>query len=137
MGTFWVQINQSIHLHLLTMPTTQTEDKTQTKMVEVELTWDLQIGVPTRYKCEKQPSNFPTILKEGWDKDLDGTLTFTEKEVNPYGVTTKVLVPVEATTSYEALKKYVHTEYQNSDTDIGSITNLNIWDSENKKFLFD
>ena len=118
MGTFWLQINQFIHLQLLTMPTTQTEDKTETKMVEVELTWDLQIGVPTRYKG-------------------DGTLDFIEKEVNPYGVTTKVLVPVEATTSYEALKKYVNTEYQHSDTDIGSITNLNIWDSENKKFLFD
>ena len=117
MGTFWVQINQSIHLHLLTMPTTQTEDKTETKMVEVELYWSLKIGVPYRYK--------------------DETLHFVEKEVNPYGTSLKVLVPVEATTSLEALKKYVNEQYQHSDTDIGSITNLNIWDSENKKFLFD
>ena len=118
------------------MPTKQTEDKTETQMVEVELTWDLQIGVPTRYKCEK-PSKYSSILEEGWDKDMEGTLNFTEKEVNPYGISTKVLVPVEATTSYEALKKYVNKAYQHSDTDIGVITNLNIWDSKNEKFLFD
>ena len=99
--------------HLVTKPISKTNKimttTTATKMVEIQLTYDLTIGKPIRRE--------------------DGTLGFEEEQVDPYHPAIKVLVPEEATASRQALTDYVRKEYQRSDTDIGYLNYINIWDT--------
>ena len=129
--------NQSIVHTLLkkTMPLT-TDKKTETKLVEVEFCWEQQVGVPMRYECDTKEECERTGLTFGWDKDLEGTLTFKETELNGDMRSIKIKVPVEATTSKTALKDYILEEYRNSDCDIASLNEFNIWDEKQEKFLF-
>lgn len=100
--------------HLVTKPISKTNKimttTTATKMVEIQLTYDLTIGKPIRRE--------------------DGTLGFEEEQVDPYHPAIKVLVPEEATASRAALTEYVRNEYQRSDTDIGCLDYINIWDTD-------
>ena len=83
---------------------------TATKMVEIQLTYALTIGKPIRRK--------------------NGTLGFEEEQVDPYNKAIKVLVPEEATASRQALTDYVRKEYHTSETDIGYLNYINIWDTD-------
>ena len=98
--------------HLVTKPISKTNKimttTTATKMVEIQLTYDLTIGKPIRRE--------------------DGTLGFEEQQVDPYNKAIKVLVPRVATSSRQALTDYVRKEYQRSDTDIGYLNYINIWE---------
>ena len=100
--------------HLVTKPISKTNKimttTTATKMVEIQLTYDLTIGKPIRRE--------------------DGTLGFEEEQVDPYHPAIKVLVPEEATASRAALTEFVRNEYQRSDTDIGCLDYINIWDTD-------
>ena len=99
--------------HLVTEPISKTNKimttATATKMVEIELIYALTIGKPIRRK--------------------NGTLGFEEEQVDPYNKAIKVLVPEEATASRQALTDFVRKEYQRSDTDIGYLNYINIWDT--------
>ena len=82
---------------------------TATKMVEIELSWEATIGVPT-------------VDKE------DGTLTWVEEDLNPYGNCLKVKVPEEAVKSKRDLRRFLQKSAEEHYYDTLSIGNqINIW----------
>jgi len=97
---------------------------TDPNLVEIELDWKMQVSVPTRYGSK---------ASEG----KEGLLTFKEVEVNSNWTTIKCLVPVEVTKSQAALQKYVRDAQIYHDAEFADLSDINIWDRKQEKFLFD
>ena len=94
-------------------------NETETKMVEINLTWDATIGVPTA--------------------DENGNLTWERKWLHPYDTyEIKVKVPEEATKSRSDLIRYLETSAERWDADVLEIDSActNIWNEEKNEFLF-
>tara|TARA_B100001057_G_C22621455_1_gene860712 strand:+ start:645 stop:932 length:288 start_codon:yes stop_codon:yes gene_type:complete len=94
-------------------------NETETKMVEIHLTWNATIGVPIA--------------------DENGNLSWKRQELNPFGTSDfKVKVPEEATKSISQLEDYLMQSAVGMDADIIEFDRnwTNIYD-ENNRVLFD
>jgi len=98
------------------------------QLVEIELSYDASASFPCPYNPDLK--KYPSL------KDEVGTLTFKKKDLNPYGTSIKVKVPVSATTSQEALEKHFHQVFEEMYAEYIEFDNLNIWDENKEEYLF-
>ena len=91
---------------------------TETKMVEINLCWDANIGTPVA--------------------DEKGNLSWERQDLNPYGSFCTVKVPEEATKSKMDLLNYLQKSAERWDADILEFDSrwTNIYDGEKKELLF-
>ena len=98
---------------------------TPKELVEIELSYDCSGSVPARYSLTpNELKEYPSL------KYKEGTLTFKDFNMNPNGVSIKVNVPVEATTSKQALQDYIDKEREDHCAEFATISNVNIWDGQ-------
>jgi len=89
------------------------------QLVEIQLTYDATAYFPCPYN--------PDLNKYPHLKDKVGTLTFQQKDCNPYGTSIKVKVPVSATTSQQALEEHFKEAFEGCYAEYIEFDNLNIW----------